>query len=94
MPPAGDREHEYLVQLHALDQDLGLAPGFDGEAVIPEIEASSIGTVSLVGRLQRRHLRGAAAASTSRRSGRPTRLTTHGQHRDAPPPAPPADDGR
>ena len=30
-PPPGTGEHEYLVQLHALDQDLGLAPGFDGD---------------------------------------------------------------
>jgi phosphatidylethanolamine-binding protein (PEBP) family uncharacterized protein len=49
-PPPGTGEHEYLVQLHALDQDLGLAPGFDGEDAIPEIEAASIATVSVVGR--------------------------------------------
>jgi Raf kinase inhibitor-like YbhB/YbcL family protein len=49
-PPPGTGEHEYLVQLHALDRDLGLAPGFDGEEAIPDIEAASIATVSVVGR--------------------------------------------
>jgi Raf kinase inhibitor-like YbhB/YbcL family protein len=49
-PPVGTGEHEYLVQLHALDRDLGLAPGFDGEEAIPDIEAASIATVSVVGR--------------------------------------------
>ena len=64
-PPPGTGEHEYLVQLHALDQDLGLAPGFDGEAVIPEIEASSIATVSVVGRYSAAPRAAAASSSTT-----------------------------
>ena len=61
------------MQLHALDQDLGLAPGFDGEEVIPEIEASSIATVSVVGRYSAAPR--AAAASTST-TVRPAASTT------------------
>ncbi|HEY8094372.1 MAG TPA: YbhB/YbcL family Raf kinase inhibitor-like protein [Acidimicrobiales bacterium] len=49
-PPAGTGEHEYLIQLYALDQDLGLEEGFAADPAIVSIEDSSIGTVSLVGR--------------------------------------------
>ena len=76
-PPPGTGEHEYLVQLHALDRDLGLAPGFDGEEVIPDIEASSIATVSVVGRYS-------AAATGGRRldqhHGPAGHQHDHGQH--------------
>jgi Raf kinase inhibitor-like YbhB/YbcL family protein len=67
-PPPGTGEHEYLVQLHALDQDLGLAPGFDGEEAIPEIEAASIATVSVVGR----YSAAADAARASTTTARPS----------------------
>jgi Raf kinase inhibitor-like YbhB/YbcL family protein len=49
-PPAGSGEHEYLVQLYALDKDLGLTDGFDAQPAIDAIEAASMATVSLVGR--------------------------------------------
>jgi len=49
-PPAGTGEHEYLIQLYALDQDLGLAEGFAADPAIVAIESASIDTVSLVGR--------------------------------------------
>jgi Raf kinase inhibitor-like YbhB/YbcL family protein len=49
-PPPGTGEHEYLVQLHALDRDLGLAPGFEGDEAIPDVEGAPIATVSVVGR--------------------------------------------
>ncbi len=76
-PPPGTGEHEYLVQLHALDQDLGLAPGFDGEEVIPDIEASSIATVSVVGRYSAAPRAAAASSSTT---VRPAHQHDHGQH--------------
>ncbi len=60
-PPPGTGEHEYLVQLHALDQTLDVAEGFDAQAVLPDIEAASIGTVTLVGRFSSSE----AAATTS-----------------------------
>jgi hypothetical protein len=67
-PPPGTGEHEYLVQLHALDRDLGLTSGFDGEEAIPDIEAASIATVSLVGRYSAAADEdGAASSSTSTR---------------------------
>ncbi len=68
-PPPGTGEHEYLVQLHALDRDLGFAPGFDGEEVIPDIEAASIATVSVVGRYSAAARAAAASTSTSIRPG-------------------------
>jgi Raf kinase inhibitor-like YbhB/YbcL family protein len=74
-PPAGTGEHEYLVQLHALDRDLGLAPGFDGEEAIPEIEASSIATVSVVGRYSAAP-RAAASTSTTVRPATSTTVAT------------------
>jgi Raf kinase inhibitor-like YbhB/YbcL family protein len=64
-PPLGTGEHEYLVQLHALDRDLGLAPGFEGDEAIPDIEAASIATVSLVGRYSPVRSRPAPSSPTS-----------------------------
>jgi Raf kinase inhibitor-like YbhB/YbcL family protein len=64
-PPPGTGEHEYLVQLHALDRDLGLAPGFEGEEAIPDIEAASIATVSVVGRYSPVRSRPAPSSPTS-----------------------------
>jgi Raf kinase inhibitor-like YbhB/YbcL family protein len=52
-PPVGSGEHEYLVELYALDQDLGLTDGFDADAALTQIQADSLGTVSLVGRFSR-----------------------------------------
>jgi Raf kinase inhibitor-like YbhB/YbcL family protein len=49
-PPAGSGEHEYLIQVYALDRDLGLTPGFDAAAAEQQIDAASIAAVSLVGR--------------------------------------------
>jgi Raf kinase inhibitor-like YbhB/YbcL family protein len=49
-PPAGSGEHEYLIQVYALDRDLGLAPGFDAATAQQQIEDASIAAVSLVGR--------------------------------------------
>jgi Raf kinase inhibitor-like YbhB/YbcL family protein len=74
-PPPGTGEHEYLVQLHALDRDLGFAPGFDGEEAIPDIEAASIATVSVVGRYSAAP-RAAAATSTTLRPTASTAVTT------------------
>ena len=42
-PPAGSGEHEYLVQLYALNKDLGLTDGFDAQPAIDAIEAASDG---------------------------------------------------
>jgi hypothetical protein len=41
------------VELYALDRDLGLSDGFDPDAALTEIQADSMGTVSLVGRFSR-----------------------------------------
>jgi Raf kinase inhibitor-like YbhB/YbcL family protein len=49
-PPAGSGEHEYLVQVYALDHDLGLTAGFDPRPAEEQIESASIAAVSLVGR--------------------------------------------
>ena len=74
-PPPGTGEHEYLVQLHALDRTWTWRQGFDGEEVLPDIEAASIGTVTLVSRF-----------SSQRRA---TTSTTVGSSILDPTPAPP-----
>ena len=51
-PPVGSGEHEYLIQMYALDHDLGLAPGFDATTAQEQIESASIAAVSLVGRFE------------------------------------------
>jgi hypothetical protein len=76
-PPPGTGDHEYLVQLHALDRDLGLAPGFDGEEAIPDIEAASIATVSVVGRYSAAtNTAGSSSTSTSLRPATSAPSTT------------------
>jgi Raf kinase inhibitor-like YbhB/YbcL family protein len=62
-PPAGSGQHEYLVQVFALDRDLGLEPGFDAHTAERQIEDASIAAVSLVGRF------GAGGGGTSETSG-------------------------
>jgi Raf kinase inhibitor-like YbhB/YbcL family protein len=74
-PPAGSGEHEYLVQVYALDQDLGLTPGFDATDAIPQIESASIAAVSLVGRFTANADATSTTASTATSVGA---TVTHG----------------
>ena len=64
-PPNGTGEHEYLIQVYALGQDLGLTEGFDAATALPSIEAASLGTVSLVGRFASVDAASTSAATSS-----------------------------
>ncbi len=53
LPPAGDGVHHYIFTLYALDQEIGLAPGFGKAELMEAIDGHVIAAAEIIGTYER-----------------------------------------